>query len=93
MNKQQSEFINRAMLKLSRAVNNCCDNGASASIKLGRKQLGKHIVVVHIVAEVDQGFKAPLSSHASRLGGKPDYSAKTRHHNKHRTSRWHKPIF
>ena len=93
MNKQQSEFINGAMLKLSEAVERCSENGSSASVKLGHKQLGKHIVVVHIVAEIDEGFKAPLSSHASRLGGEPDYSAKTRHHNNHRASRWHKPIF
>lgn len=93
MNQQQSEFIDRAMQQLRQVIQTCSDNGNSASLMLGRKRVGKHRVVVTIIAEVDQGFAAPLNSHASRLGAEPDYSIKTKHHNKHRSSRWHKPIF
>ncbi len=93
MNQQQSEFITRAMQQLSQVIDECCKNSSIASATLGRKRVGKHTVVVRLIAEVDKGFSAPLGSHASRLGAEPDYSKQTEHHNVHRGSRWHKPIF
>ncbi len=98
MNQQQSEFAERAMQQLRQVVEQCSENAATATAILGRRRVGRHIVVVRIIAELDEGFSAPLASHASRLGPssaiKPDYSTKTEHHNKsNQTNRWHKPIF
>jgi len=98
MNQQQSEFAARAMQQLRQVIEQCVENSATATAILGRRRIGKHIVVVRIIAELDEGFSAPLASHASRLGPssiiKPDYSKKTEHHNKsNQTNRWHKPIF
>ena len=93
MNQQQTEFIQRAIAELRQVIATSAENGGSASAKLGRKQLGKHVIVVSIIAEVDNGFAAPLSSHASTLGDAPVYPTNTRHHHKHRAARWHKPIF
>lgn len=104
MNQQQAEFIQGAIQQLKTVVEQCAENSATATAILGRRQVGRHIVVVKIIAELDEGFSAPLASHASRIGhnpkvGKssqiePDYSKKTEHHNKNnQTNRWHKPIF
>ena len=98
MNQQQSEFAERAMQQLRKVIDQCVENSATATAILGRRQVGRHIVVVRIIAEPDEGFSAPLASHASRPGlsstVKPDYSKKTEHHNKNnQINRWHKPIF
>jgi len=95
MNQRQAVFIRRALQKLKRVIEKCASRSATAREMIGQKKLGKHTIIVHIVAEVDKGFEAPLSSHASISGihPKPDYSKKTEHHNKQRTSRWHKPHF
>jgi len=86
MNQQQAQFIQRAMQQLKTVVEQCAENSATATAILGRRQVGRHIVVVKIVAELDEGFSAPLASHASRIGKssqiEPDYSKKTEHHNK-----------
>ncbi len=66
MNQQQSDFILRAMQQLTQVVDQCAENSATASAILGRRTVGRHIVVVRIVAELDEGFSAPLNSHASR---------------------------
>lgn len=98
MNQQQTEFAAHAMQQLKKVVNQCAENSATATVILGRRQIGRHIVVVRIIAELDEGFSAPLSSHASRLGRssmvEPDYSKKTQHNTRNnQTNRWHKPIF
>ena len=79
-------------------MHQCAENSATASDILGRRAVGRHIVVVRIIAELDEGFAAPLNSHTSGTGNsstiKPDYSQHTVHHNKsNRLNRWHKPIF
>jgi len=81
------------MQQLTEVIDQCCQRSTTASATLGRKRVGRHIVIVRVIAEFDNGFSAPLGSHASKLGAEPDYSIKTEHHNKSRTSRWHKPFF
>ena len=98
MNQQQSEFAERAMQQLRQVIEQCVENSATAGAILGRRRVGRHIVVVRIIAELDEGFSAPLASHASRPGSgstvKPDYSMKTEHRTRNnQTNRWHKPIF
>ncbi len=93
MNQQQIEFALRAMNQLTRVLNTCNHSSTTTAETLGRKQLGDHTIVVRIIAEIEEGFAAPLASHASRLGAEPRYPIKTRHHNKHRSNRWHKPPF
>ena len=98
VNQKQSKFIERAMQQLTQVMNQCAENSATATAILGRRQVGRHIVVVRIIAEQDERFAAPLNSHASRAASsstiEPDYSQHTVHHNKsNRLNRWHKPIF
>ena len=98
MNQQQLKFTQRAMQQLRQVIQQCVEHSATATAILGRRQVGRHIVVVRIIAEPDEGFAAPLASHAARPGlsstVKPDYSKKTEHHNKsNQTNRWHKPVF
>lgn len=66
VNQQQADFIVRAMQQLTQVIEQCAENSATASAILGRRTVGRHIVVVRIVAELDEGFSAPLNSHASR---------------------------
>ncbi len=65
LNQQQSEFIERALQHLTRVMEQCAENSATASAILGRRKVGRYIVVVRIIAEEDEGFSAPLLSHAS----------------------------
>ena len=98
MNQQQSQFVDQAMQQLKQVVDQCAENSATATAILGRRRVGRHVVIVRIIAELDEGFSAPLSSHASRIGSsskvEPDYSKQTEHpHKSNRVNRWHKPIF
>lgn len=93
MNQKQQVFIRRAIRQLKEVTDACGTGAATTVVTLGRKRVGKYVVVVRIVAEPDRGFSAPLGSHASKSVTQADYSKKTEHHNTRRTSRWHKPIF
>jgi len=66
MNQQQHKFVDKALQQLRQVVDQCGENSATATSILGRRRVGRHIVVVRIIAELDEGFAAPLNSHASQ---------------------------
>ncbi len=102
LTESQEKFIEKVLLSIPRVIKACAEQGGKASLILGRKQVGKHIIKVSVVAEREQSFKAPLQSYSDKTPADSvlkvtvagDTSkAQTVHKNHRRSSRWQKPVF
>lgn len=102
LTEPQEKFVEKVLLSIPRVIKACAEQGGKASLILGRKQVGNHIIKVSVVAEREQNFKAPLQNYSDKAPSDAvlkapvagdSSKAQTVHKNHRRTSRWQKPVF